>query len=595
MSNAPISAGTSGVRAPRASFFARAFCAFVLVLALGAEQGLAQGTGQSGTQTRRDPFALQNSRLGLLEAASDPLGSTPEPTPEVTEKYKRLVYGMVDPDNTLDLIAGRPRILVFKRTPRRIMIPDETTARYEILTDTELAITGMRVGTTQLMVWFDAPETRDGQEILSYLVRVMPDPEAKERVDRAYRLLEDELNTAFPNSRVHLKLVGDTLMVMGEAPDMLIAEKIIRVIRANAIPPNTTVPVDRFDDSYINPLSTQPTPGMQNFGLTQRNPDGSIGSGGSGIGVNIINLLRVPGEMQVALRVTVAEVNRAAARSIGVNFSYTNNAGITIFEQLTGNIASQGFANIPLVLDNGQLRVAINALRNLDFARSLAEPTLVALNGETASFLAGGEFPVPVVTGATSTGLQGVEFVEFGVSLEFTPFITDRDRVRLVVSAEVSARNLSTGTNINGADVPGRDSRRFQTIVELRDGQTLAVAGLIQTTFGGTTDRVPGAGDLPFIGWLFGFNQNSANETELVILVTPELIAPLDEDETPRFLPGDDMVEPDDIEFFLLNRMESRHLEDYRSPVQTDWARQSRARALEKKFILGPSGYSDGR
>src|SRR5205085_10926860 len=132
---------------------------------------------------------------------------------------------------------------------------------------------------------------------------------------------------------------------------------------------------------------------------------------------------------------------------------------------------------------------------------SLAEPNLVTMNGQTANFQAGGQFPVPVVTGFTTAGLQGVNFIPFGVQLSFTPYITDRDRIRLVMSAEVSSRDLSAGNiTIGGAAVPNLSTRNFQTTVELREGQTLAVAGLIQNNLGAESHRVPFFGYIPFLG-----------------------------------------------------------------------------------------------
>jgi pilus assembly protein CpaC len=323
----------------------------------------------------------------------------------------------------------------------------------------------------------------------------------------------------------------------------------------------------------------------------------------------VVNLLRVPGEQQVMLKVTVAEVNRAAARSIGVNFSIRNNAGVTVFAQTTGNILGSttggttaggitsgvgSAANLIGVIDQGKIALAINALRTLDFARTLAEPNLTTLNGQPANFRAGGEFPVPVVTGFTAAGLQGVSFVPFGVQLSFTPFITDKDRVRLLVSADVSTKDLSSSANVNGTAVPGLNSRTFTTTVELREGQTLAVAGLIQTNFGADATRVPFFGDLPIIGRLAAFDRTSAGEQELVVLVTPELVHPLEPKECPP-LPGSDVFEPGDLEFYLLGRLESRRSYDYRSPVRTDIHRMIRYRHCEQLFINGPSGHSDGK
>ena len=165
-------------------------------------------------------------------------------------------------------------------------------------------------------------------------------------------------------------------------------------------------------------LHADGSPGLENF----------MAAGGR----DVINLIRIPGEQQVMLRVTVAEIDRTAARTIGINFNLINKAGTTVFGQQTGGITVSGnvlsqtqsttggvLANVPLILDNGQVPVAIEALKTLNYARSLAEPTLTAMNGQTASFQAGGSFPVPVLGGVGSGSgvapLSGVQFVPYGV------------------------------------------------------------------------------------------------------------------------------------------------------------------------------------
>src|SRR5262249_41766639 len=150
------------------------------------------------------------------------------------------------------------------------------------------------------------------------------------------------------------------------------------------------------------------------------------------------------------------------------------------------------------------------ALKNLNYARTLAEPTLATLDGQPATFRAGGSFPVPIITGATNVGLQGVNFVPFGVQVNFTPYITDRDRIRLAIQAEVSARDISAGTTINSSFVSGLTQRTFSNVVEMRHGETLAVAGMIQSNLGAQTQRVPFIGDIPIIGRAFGFDQLNA-------------------------------------------------------------------------------------
>ena len=244
------------------------------------------------------------------------------------------------------------------------------------------------------------------------------------------------------------------------------------------------------------------------------------------------------------------------------------------------------------LIDNGRIVSAITALRSLNFARTLAEPNLVAINGQPASFQAGGEFPVPVTTGLV-TGLQGVVFVPFGVQLRFIPYVTDRDRIRLVVSSNVSTRDPASGATIGGASVPGLNTRNFVSTVELRDGQTLAVAGLIQNSYGANATRVPLFGDLPIIGRLFALDGSSSNEQELVVLITPMLVHPYDPHQVPP-LPGSDIFEPGDLEFYLLGRLESRRPYDYRASVRTDIHRMLRYRHCDDVFISGPHGHSPG-
>jgi pilus assembly protein CpaC len=502
----------------------------------------------------------------------------------------------VDPDNTLDLIQGRPRLLVLKQVPTRIQIADETIATYTLISNTEVSVVGNEVGTTILNMWFGEPGDLQ-TTILSYLVRVIPDPEAKERLDRVYDALSDEINRAFPDSVVKLDLVGDKLVVSGEAKDTVEAAQILRIVSANAPggpgaveQTSAEIPIGSVDLNVVSipdEFGNLPEQRLEDFLLRDINR-------------NVINLLRIPGEQQVMLRVTVAEVNRTAARSIGIDFSVFNDSGNLVASNLTGGLLTDGSvegteANLPVFIDNGQVILAIEALRDLNFARSLAEPNLTTMNGQPAQFRAGGEFPVPAAVTTFGAVGQGVQFIPFGVQLRFVPFITDRDRIRLQLGAVVSTRDPSLGTNIGGAaiaggtSVSGLNSRNFSTTVELREGQTLAVAGLIQNNFGSTGRRVPFFGDLPFVGNFLGKNQTSGAEQELVILVTPELVAPLEACDTP-LLPGSDVFEPSDCEFYLFGRLESRRSEDFRSSARTDYHRMKSYEDCEDIYIIGRQG-----
>jgi pilus assembly protein CpaC len=531
------------------------------------------------------PFGPEQLRMPRL-ADRDMLGSTPKPTAKDLEEFNRFIDSVIDPRNTLDLVEGRARLILLKQAPTRIQVADESVVVSNNLTPRQLTVLGRRVGTTVLNLWFADPDNPGKEKILSYLVRVVPDPEAKERVERAYTALANEINRAFPNSFIKIYMVGDKLVVSGQAHDIAEATQILRIVSANTqgtdrnrlpnIPVSSVRPAIRPGDLLVPPGGT---PGLESYFQ-------------EGLG-NIVNLIRIPGEQQVMLRVVVAEVSRAAARSIGLNFSYfvTGDGGRQIFSyaQTIPGVTP----NITAVIDQGRVSLALQALRDVSYARSIAEPNLIALNGQTANFFAGGEFPVPTVGGIGVLGaVQGTNFVPFGVTLNFTPYITDKDRVRLNVSAVVSTRDLAIGATIAGTSVPGLSARTFQSTVELREGQTLAVAGLIQNDLGGQTTRIPFIGDLPIIGRIASFDRTSYGDSELVILVTPELIHPLEPKELSP-LPGANIFEPGDLEFYVLGRLESLRPYDYRSDVMNSMSRMMTYRRCEEKYIFGPKGFAE--
>ncbi len=559
--------------------------------------------GAAARASNQEPyFGPGQARLQSMAA---PAGVTPKPSPKVQAEFAEFVDGLVDPQNTLDLIVDRPRLLVLKKVPSRIQIADEEVAAYTLISNQEVSVIGNKVGSTILNLWFNN-EADGTTQVLSYLVRVVPDPEAKDRLDSVYEALTEEINRAFPDSVVKLALVGDKLVVSGQAKDSVEAAQILQIVAANAPGGGTRgtgadpaeIPIGGVNLNLVgtpNSIGELQENGLQNFLLRD-------------IGRNVINLLRVPGEQQVMLRVTVAEVNRTAARSIGVDFSVFNNSGVPVFASLTGNLLPTSVTgsgssaqliggNLPVAIDNGQVILAIQALRNLNLSKSLAEPNLTTINGQPAQFRAGGEFPVPAATQAFGGVGQGVDFVPFGVQLRFVPYITDRDLIRLQIGAAVSTRDPSLGANIGGSSlaggtsVTGLNSRNFSTTVELREGQTLAVAGLIQNNYGASTNRVPLLGDLPVMGNFFGRNQSSAGEQELVILVTPELVAPINSCDGPS-LPGSDIFEPGDCEFYLYGQLEGRRTQDFRSAARTDRARQKSYYDCEEVFIIGPKGHT---
>ncbi len=342
--------------------------------------------------------------------------------------------------------------------------------------------------------------------------------------------------------------------------------------------------------------------------------------------------MRVMSSQQVMLKVRIAELNRTALRRIGADFlgvdpstggivgsiiggpenasgiigqpgtlgigSATNPQG-TPFKQLFGSATlSQSTGNTTVfgIFQKANFEFMLNALRTNGLLKILAEPNLVALNGQTASFLAGGEFPVPVpqVSASGVAPTITVRFREFGVRLGFVPYILDGDIIRLTVAPEVSNIDFSIAVTLvaGGSPVPGLNTRKAQTTVELREGQTLAMAGLLQLTLNGNTARIPGLGDLPIIGPFFSNTSSQRTEKELVVLVTPYLIEPMSPDQVPP-TPGDEVKEPNDLELFLLNRIEARTGRDFRSTTMWDDVFRFREHLnLEKKYVNGPVGFS---
>jgi pilus assembly protein CpaC len=545
------------------------------------------------------PFGPDQPRMGRLADAPF-LGSIPKATEEELKEYNSLVERVIDPGHTFDVILGRTRLIILKETPSQIQVADDAILGHNLLNPKQLTVIGRRVGTTVLTVWFPDPKDRTKDKILSYLVRVLPDPTIKLRLEAAYKALTLEIKKVFPDSYIKLELVGDKLVVSGEVKDVFEAVQILRILRANS--------PSQILQTHVTNVNLSVTPG------DLLNPTGLAGLENyltNAGGAEVINLLRIPGEQQVMLRVTVAEVNRTAARTIGVNFNIINKKGTTVFGQQTGAITVSGnvltnnlsnnngsvLANLPVILDNGQIPLAIEALKTLNYARSLAEPNLVTLNGIPANFQVGGSFPVPVIGGGSGTSggsnlLEGVQFVPYGVQLNFTPTITDRDRIRLQIQANVSTRDTSASTNIGGANVSGLTTRNFSTTVEMREGQSMAVGGLIQTNLAAATNRVPLFGDIPILNIFMGVDNTQSGEQELVIMVTPELVHPLEKKEVPK-MPGSDLWEPSDLEFFVLGRVENRRNRDYRAPVMNDIHRMIQYHRCEQTYIFGPVGHTD--
>ncbi|MBQ0757056.1 MAG: type II and III secretion system protein family protein [Amphritea sp.] len=290
-------------------------------------------------------------------------------------------------------------------------------------------------------------------------------------------------------------------------------------------------------------------------------------SSGEGEAISsVVNLMSIGGAQQVMLKVTVAEISRSVFRKMGINFVAGKESGNFIVGALS--TGGKTFSSIPSTLpsftagsralfanyaDSGFIfNMLIEAAKQNGSAKVLAEPTLTTLSGQEATFLSGGEFPIPV---PSDDGIS-IEFKDFGIGLNFIPVVLDDDQINLKLNISVSElTNVASVTLPNSsADffVPALTKRSASATVELADGQTIGIAGLINENMREVINKFPGLGDIPILGNLFRSQEFEKGETELVIMVTPILAKPIDPDKIN--LPTDNFIEPSDTEFYLLGK-----------------------------------------
>jgi pilus assembly protein CpaC len=273
-------------------------------------------------------------------------------------------------------------------------------------------------------------------------------------------------------------------------------------------------------------------------------------------GKTIVNNLQVAegkAERQVLLRIKFAELDRSAANTFAVNLLSTG-ATNTIGQVSTGQFSPPSISSVgagqqtTFTISNAlnifafrpdlNLGALIEALEQKNLLQTLDEPTLMTTDGKEASFLVGGEFPIPVLQGGANSGAVTIQFREFGVRLTFTPVITGINNIRLHVKPEVSALDYSNALSFNGFTIPALSSRKMETNVELGEGQSFVIAGLIDNQVTETISRIPGLSSLPILGNLFKSKSISKSDTELVVLVTPEITMPLQPGDTKPGVPA---------------------------------------------------------
>jgi pilus assembly protein CpaC len=284
----------------------------------------------------------------------------------------------------------------------------------------------------------------------------------------------------------------------------------------------------------------------------------------------VINLLEVGGVHQVMLEVRVSEMDKTLIRNLGINLGFVsasgNQFGLSLLDGLTKYPSTGSFPANPLSVSTNinmitSFRAAgaswtgfIDALKDEELLKVLAEPTLITLSGKPANFLAGGEFPVPVPQPSAAGTIVTIQYKPFGIGLNFTPTVLSNNRISMLVAPEVSELDFTTAVSFAGFVIPSITTRRVSTTVELADGQSFAIAGLLKDEVRQSVRKFPLLGDIPILGALFRSTAFQKDETELVIIVTPHLVKPVDM--TKQTLPTDQLIDPDDFEFYLLGKLE---------------------------------------
>ena len=446
-----------------------------------------------------------------------------------TDALPKQIVSMPDVTAELKVIHRRSQLMITKANVVRTAIADQRVVDIVQFSPNELAFIGQTLGSTNVTFWFE-----DDPEPLIYLIEVIRDPSVEDQQRIDYGKLEHRLADLFPNSKVYLIPMSRKIIVKGQARSPEEASRILQIVRGEVLNQN---------GALGNPLL-----GGGGFGV-----GGAGGFGGLNgtAGLNpfdlasslVVDMLTVPGENQVALRVRIAELKRSMLRQLGVNFNVLLNNG----EEIFASAISGGTTTLTGIFNAGDITVLVNALELNGTAKILAEPNLTVMSGHPASFLSGGEFAVPTIVGINGVGGQQTTFRGFGVSLVVIPTIQDRELIRMQILPEFSALDQSASSG----GVPGTQTRRVSTTVELHEGQTIALAGLLSHQTNTQVTRIPFLGAIPIVGPLvFASKTASQDETELLILVTPEIIRPMDPDEVPP-VPGFEVTHPNNCELYF--------------------------------------------
>lgn len=381
---------------------------------------------------------------------------------------------------TLHLLVGRSLVITSPNRIKRISLADPAVAEALVVSPTQVLVNGKTPGGVSLLIWDEADQSQAFEV----------------SVDIDILGLTQKIHEVFPAESVHIETSKDVVMLSGHISSATVADKILEVVK-NATPKVTSL--------------------ME---------------------------VPIPPHAQILLQVKFADVNRQRLSQLGINLLSlpgSKNVGTISTQQFappqltssssgpTSAIGLSDLLNIFIFRPDIDFAATIKALQGDNVLQILAEPNLMTMSGKEASFLAGGEFPYPVLQGSgTGSTAITIQFKEFGIRLNFTPTLGSDGIIHLKVKPEVSSLDFSNGLIIQGFSIPALATNRVESEMDLKDGQSFAIAGLLDNRVSEQLEKIPGIGDIPILGKLFQSRSLTKSKNELLIVVTPRIVQPLD-------------------------------------------------------------------
>ncbi|MGB6430157.1 MAG: pilus assembly protein N-terminal domain-containing protein [Candidatus Acidiferrales bacterium] len=443
----------------------------------------------------RAPRAQAASVPGTAQSSLAPASGAPPPAPSGAIETATAV------GSPLHLLVGQSLIITSPARIKRVSLADPSLAEAEVISPYEVMLDGKAPGSVSLVMWDEFDRSRQFDV----------------SVDIDIASLRQELRDAFPGESIEIEAAKDAVIVSGKISSEAVEEQILEVVKASV-------------DKVIS-LMQVPTPEtgeillQVKFAEVDRTALKQLG----------INILSLPGAKNVGT-ISTQQFSPAMIQgqvgTLGNGTSTTTTSTTGNTTTTTGSAGSFGLSdllNLFIYRQDINLAATIQALQANNVLQILAEPNLLTESGKDASFLAGGEFPFPVVqnAGGSSFPTITVQFKEFGVRLNFTPTITPDGLIHLKVTPEVSALDFSNALTIDGFNIPALSTRRVESEMELRDGQSFAIAGLMDNRVTQEFSKIPGIGDVPILGDLFKSKSVQKSDDELLIVVTPRIVHPL--------------------------------------------------------------------